>query len=132
MAKFWQLRTVGPTILSQYLHKRLEDDKEYGVNLLQDNDAGIKWLNGRLKGYVAYVSFGTVVTLEVEQMEELAWGLNRSNSNFLWVVRESEAAKVPKGGRGDIREELERASKKRFGLFGSTKRHGIKPSAMTF
>ncbi|XP_021823307.1 UDP-glycosyltransferase 74E2-like [Prunus avium] len=30
-------------------------------------------------------------------MEELARGLRRSKSNFLWVVRASEAAKVPEG-----------------------------------
>ncbi|KAM1529732.1 hypothetical protein ACFX1Z_018904 [Malus domestica] len=30
-------------------------------------------------------------------MEELAWGLRRSKSKFLWVVRESEVAKLPKG-----------------------------------
>ncbi|KAM1043736.1 hypothetical protein ACFX13_035718 [Malus domestica] len=96
MAKLWRLRTVGPTIPSKYLDKRL-DRKEYGVNLLPNNDASIKWLNGRPKGSVAYVSFGSVVALAVEQMEELAWGLKRSKCTFLWVVREKEAAKVPKG-----------------------------------
>ncbi|CAL9022640.1 unnamed protein product [Prunus brigantina] len=98
LAKFWPLRTVGPTIPSKYLDERLEDDKEYGVNLFKsDNDACIKWLNERPKGSVAYVSFGSFAELGVEQMEELARGLRRSKSNFLWVVRASEAAKVPKG-----------------------------------
>ncbi|KAI5314924.1 hypothetical protein L3X38_044100 [Prunus dulcis] len=98
LAKFWPLRTVGPTIPSKYLDERLEDDKEYGVNLFKsDNDACIKWLNERPKGSVAYVSFGSFAELGVEQMEDLARGLRRSKSNFLWVVRASEAAKVPKG-----------------------------------
>ncbi|CAL2279470.1 unnamed protein product [Prunus armeniaca] len=98
LAKFWPLRTVGPTIPSKYLDERLEDDKEYGVNLFKsDNDACIKWLNERPKGSVAYVSFGSAAKLGVEQMEELAWGLRRGKSNFFWVVRASEAAKVPKG-----------------------------------
>ncbi|CAN6554728.1 unnamed protein product [Malus baccata var. baccata] len=98
MAKLWRLRTVGPTIPSNYLNKRLKDDKEYNVNFFKsDNDACIKWLNERPKGSIAYVSFGSIAKLEDEQMEELAWGLRRSKSSFLWVVRESEAAKVPKG-----------------------------------
>ncbi|XP_021823305.1 UDP-glycosyltransferase 74G1-like [Prunus avium] len=98
LAKFWPLRTVGPTIPSKYLDERLEDDKEYGVNLFKsDNDACIKWLNERPKGSVAYVSFGSAAKLDDEQTKELAWGLRRSKSNFLWVVRASEAAKVPKG-----------------------------------
>ncbi|KAL6270693.1 hypothetical protein ACE6H2_027604 [Prunus campanulata] len=98
LAKFWPLRTVGPTIPSKYLDERLEDDKEYGVNLFKtDNDGCIKWLNERPKGSVAYVSFGSFAELGVEQMEELARGLRRSKSNFLWVVRASEAAKVPEG-----------------------------------
>ena len=28
-------------------------------------------------------------------MKELAWGLKRSNSYFLWVVREAEMKKLP-------------------------------------
>ncbi|TXG72998.1 hypothetical protein EZV62_001577 [Acer yangbiense] len=44
---------------------------------------------------VVYVSFGSLAALGEEQMEELAWGLKRSNSYFLWVVRESEEKKLP-------------------------------------
>ncbi|KAB2626176.1 hypothetical protein D8674_017836 [Pyrus ussuriensis x Pyrus communis] len=71
MAKFLPLITIGPTIPSYYLDKRLENDREYGVNLFKPNIP--------------------------EQMKELAWGLRSSKCKFLWVVRESEAAKLPKG-----------------------------------
>ncbi|KAK9941777.1 hypothetical protein M0R45_007471 [Rubus argutus] len=98
MPKFWPLRTIGPTVPSNYLDKRLADDKDYGVNLFKsNNDACMQWLNEHLKNSVAYISFGSAARLGFEQMEELAWGLRRSKSKFLWVVRESEAAKVPKG-----------------------------------
>jgi pathogen-inducible salicylic acid glucosyltransferase len=30
-------------------------------------------------------------------MEEIAWGLNRSNFHFLWVVMDSEKGKIPEG-----------------------------------
>ena len=98
MTDFLPVRTIGPTIPSEYLDKRLEDDKDYGTNLFKsNNDDCMKWLNEQPKGSVVYVSFGSGVQLDVEQMEELAWGLRRGKTKFLWVVRESEAAKVPKG-----------------------------------
>ncbi|XP_059450670.1 UDP-glycosyltransferase 74E2-like [Corylus avellana] len=97
MAKIWPLRTIGPTIPSMFLDKRLEDDKNYGFDIFKPNtDACMKWLNGRPKGSVVYVSFGSMVAFEVEQMEEIAWGLRMSNRCFLWVVRESEEVKLPK------------------------------------
>ncbi|PRQ22265.1 putative UDP-glucuronosyl/UDP-glucosyltransferase [Rosa chinensis] len=98
MAKFWPLRTIGPTIPSKYLDNQLDDDKDYGVDLFRsNNDACMKWLNEHPKNSVAYISFGSFAQLGLEEMEELAWGLRRSKSKFLWVVRESETAKVPKG-----------------------------------
>ncbi|CAL2280009.1 unnamed protein product [Prunus armeniaca] len=98
MAKFWPLRTIGPTIPSMYLDKGHEEDKEYGLSLLNPNsDACMKWLNAKPKGSVAYVSFGSVAKLGEEKMEELCLGLRRSKCYFLWVVRASESAKLPKG-----------------------------------
>ncbi|XP_059432918.1 UDP-glycosyltransferase 74F2-like [Corylus avellana] len=97
MAKIWPLRTIGPTIPSMFLDKRLEDDKNYGFDIFKPNtDACMKLLNGQPKGSVVYVSFGSVAPIEVEQMEEIAWGLRMSNRCFLWVVRESEEVKLPK------------------------------------
>ncbi|XP_062175416.1 UDP-glycosyltransferase 74F2-like [Alnus glutinosa] len=97
MAKMWPLRTIGPTIPSMFLDKQIKDDKEYGLSIFKPNtDACMKWLNDRPKGSVVYVSFGSMATLEVEQMAEIAWGLRMSNRCFLWVVRASEEAKLPK------------------------------------
>ena len=45
---------------------------------------------------VVYVSFGSVASLEKPQMEELAHGLAATNRPFLWVVRASEADKLPR------------------------------------
>ncbi|KAB1223558.1 UDP-glycosyltransferase 74E2 [Morella rubra] len=96
MTKLWPLRTIGPTIPSMFLDKRLEDDNAYGFNIFKPNtDACMKWLNGRPKESVVYVSFGSVAVLEVEQMQELAWGLRMSNNSFLWVVRALEETKLP-------------------------------------
>ncbi|KAL5794444.1 hypothetical protein ACOSP7_003038 [Xanthoceras sorbifolium] len=97
MAKLWKLGTVGPTLPSIYLDKRLEDDKVYGINLFKPNtSACMNWLKDRQSGSVVYVSYGSVTDIIPEQMEELAWGLKESKCYFLWVVRESEETKLPK------------------------------------
>ncbi|PON65922.1 UDP-glucuronosyl/UDP-glucosyltransferase [Trema orientale] len=96
MRKFWPVKTIGPTVPSMFLDKRLKNDNDYGINLGKpNNDTCINWLNDKPFGSVVYVSFGTVAALEAEQMGELAWGLKKSKHYFLWVVRESETTKLP-------------------------------------
>lgn len=96
-AKLWPFRTIGPTIPSVYLDKRLENDVDYGFSIFKPNDdACLDWLSNKPKGAVVYVSFGSLVDLTAKQMEELGWGLKRSNRYFLWVVREAEGAKLAK------------------------------------
>ena len=79
-----------------YLDRRIDDDEDYGLSLFKPNaDACITWLDTKDTVSVVYVSFGSLASLGEEQMEELAWGLKRSNSQFLWVVRELEKKKLP-------------------------------------
>ncbi|KDP45199.1 hypothetical protein JCGZ_15064 [Jatropha curcas] len=97
LAKIWPFKTIGPCIPSIYLDKQLENDKDYGISIFKpNNEACMNWLSKRPKGSVAYVSFGSLVDLKIEQMEELSCGLKGSKSYFLWVVRENEEAKLPK------------------------------------
>lgn len=106
MTKLWKVRTVGPTLPSMYLDKRLEDDKAYGINLFKSNDeVCMKWLNDKPIGSVVYVSFGSLAKVAAEQMEEVARGLQDSNFNFLWVVRESEEAKLPNDFINEVSEK---------------------------
>ncbi|NP_001312643.1 UDP-glycosyltransferase 74G1-like [Nicotiana tabacum] len=96
MAKIYPIKTIGPTIPSMYLDKRLPDDKEYGLSVFKPmTNACLNWLNHQPVSSVVYVSFGSLAKLEAEQMEELAWGLSNSNKNFLWVVRSTEESKLP-------------------------------------
>ncbi|EEF29929.1 UDP-glucosyltransferase, putative [Ricinus communis] len=96
MAKSWRLGTIGPTVPSRYLDKRLEDDKDYGINLFKpDSSTCMNWLKTKPSSSVVYVSFGSMVELGTEQIEELALGLKGSNCYFLWVVRTSERSKLP-------------------------------------
>lgn len=96
MSRFWNVMTVGPTIPSMYLDKRIENDKDYGMNLFKPNvDACMSWLGGKPKDSVLYISFGSFASLGIEQTTELACALKSSNVCFLWVVRETEMAKLP-------------------------------------
>ncbi|KAL2544534.1 UDP-glycosyltransferase 74F2 [Forsythia ovata] len=97
MAKFLPVKAIGPTIPSMYLDKRIQDDKDYGLSVFKTiNNVCMKWLNERASRSVVYVSFGSLAELGAEQMEELAHGLKTSNKYFLWVVRSSQEAKLPK------------------------------------
>ncbi|KAG4939482.1 hypothetical protein AAZX31_16G142900 [Glycine max] len=97
LVKIWPLKPIGPCLPSIYLDKRLQDDKDYGVNMYNPNsEACIKWLDEKPKGSVVYVSFGSMAGLNEEQTEELAWGLGDSGSYFMWVIRDCDKGKLPK------------------------------------
>ncbi|THG07812.1 UDP-glycosyltransferase 74G1-like [Camellia sinensis] len=106
MSKLWRVRTIGPTLPSMYLDQKLKDDIDYGINLFKPHSTVcMNWLNAKPSGSVVYVSFGSMAQFEPEQMEEIAWGLNQSNYNFLWVVRATEEAKLPNNFINDTAEK---------------------------
>ncbi|KAE9605726.1 hypothetical protein Lal_00025364 [Lupinus albus] len=47
----------------------------------------LSWLDGKPRGSVVFVCFGSGGTLSSVQMDELAIGLEMSEQNFLWVVK---------------------------------------------
>nr|GMC55433.1 UDP-glycosyltransferase 74G1-like [Ipomoea batatas] len=107
MEKLWTVRTVGPTIPSAYLDNRLPYDIEYDLSMFKPmTEICMKWLDDQQDKSVIYVSFGSLVSLQGEQMEELAWGLWKSNKPFLWIVRSAEEAnKLPENFVGMATEE---------------------------
>ncbi|KAK4489092.1 hypothetical protein RD792_004886 [Penstemon davidsonii] len=82
----WPIKTIGPTCL-------LPKTSTSQVQIEPNNKDCIKWLDSKDVGSVVYVSFGSLVSLKQEQMEELGQGLIMSKCNFLWVVRAKE--KIP-------------------------------------
>ncbi|KAK7295243.1 hypothetical protein RJT34_18148 [Clitoria ternatea] len=95
--KIWpKLRTIGPSIPSMILDKRVKDNEDYGVTQFKSEEYCMTWLDDKPKQSVVYVSFGTMVALNEEQMKEISYGLRDSGSYFLWVVRASEEYKLPK------------------------------------
>ena len=64
----------------------------------------IKWLNSKSESSVIYVSFGSLLVLKKQQMEEIARGLLDCGRPFLWVIRAKESGEEEKLS---CREELE-------------------------
>nr|POF02901.1 udp-glycosyltransferase 74e2 [Quercus suber] len=96
MANLWPVRTIGPTVPLFYLDKRVEDDTDYGFNLYKPkSESCVSWLNTKEPGSVVYVSFGSVASLNAEQMTEIAWALRQTSYNFLWVVKITEDSNLP-------------------------------------
>ncbi|KAK8480867.1 hypothetical protein V6N11_051357 [Hibiscus sabdariffa] len=96
MSKLWNVMTIGPTVPSAYLDRRLQNNKDYGMNIFDPNaSACLSWLSGKPKGSVVYVSFGSIASLGTEQMAEIGWALKQRKGYFLWVVRETEKPKLP-------------------------------------
>ncbi|XP_077251197.1 hydroquinone glucosyltransferase-like [Tasmannia lanceolata] len=52
-----------------------------------DESECLKWLDEQPPGSVLFISFGSGGTLSLEQLTELALGLDMSEQRFLWVVR---------------------------------------------
>ncbi|KAK8480871.1 hypothetical protein V6N11_051361 [Hibiscus sabdariffa] len=96
MSKFWNVRTVGPTVPSVFLDKRIQNDKDYGMHLFKPNvSACMSWLSGKPKDSVMYISFGSYASPGIEQSAELASALKETDVYFLWVVKETEKAILP-------------------------------------
>ncbi|KAL9233150.1 hypothetical protein vseg_008180 [Gypsophila vaccaria] len=103
MSQNWPIKTVGPTIPSMYLDKRLADDQDYGLSLYEpETNACIRWLDSNQSDSVVYVSMGSLASLGEEQMEELAIGLRQCRKKFLWVIRASEESKLPMNFKAEI------------------------------
>uniref|UniRef100_A0ACD5YDN3 Uncharacterized protein n=1 Tax=Avena sativa TaxID=4498 RepID=A0ACD5YDN3_AVESA len=102
-------KTIGPTVPSAYLDNRLPDDVSYGFHLHTPMTAVTKaWLDARPPRSVVYASFGSIAAPGPDQMGEVAEGLCRAGSPFLWVVRATETAKLPEGflARAEARGDL--------------------------
>lgn len=79
--------TIGPMHL---LCGQIPDNSPLnfiGSNLWKQEANCLEWLNGRKKGSVLYVSFGSLAVLTNEQLVEIATGLANSGHDFLMVIR---------------------------------------------
>lgn len=70
-----QIYPVGP-ILNQVQY--VSRDVQSGI---------LEWLDGQRPKSVVYISFGSLGSLPMDQVKELARGLERSGHRFLWCLR---------------------------------------------
>ncbi|KAK9289620.1 hypothetical protein L1049_007778 [Liquidambar formosana] len=79
--KHWAIGPLNPVAIheNKYRHKCLE------------------WLDKHASNSVIYVSFGTTTALTDEQIKELAIGLEKSEQNFIWVLRDADKGDVFEG-----------------------------------
>ncbi|KAL6958875.1 Zeatin O-glucosyltransferase [Sarracenia purpurea var. burkii] len=54
----------------------------------------LEWLDTQEPNSTIYVSFGTTTSLTDEQIKELAVGLEKSDRNFIWVLRDADKGNV--------------------------------------
>lgn len=98
--------TIGPTVPSRYLDKRIEDDDYYNLDLFTLHASiSTNWISNKPPRSVVYVAFGSISNLCEKQIEELSWGLKNSNYYFLWVIRESGQINLPKTFLEDLGEK---------------------------
>lgn len=55
-----------------------------------DEDECLKWLGSKKPNSVVYVCFGTTSNFPPSQLREIAFGLEASEQQFIWVVRKSK------------------------------------------
>ncbi|XVF05423.1 hypothetical protein REPUB_Repub05bG0170900 [Reevesia pubescens] len=70
--------TIGP------LHKLAPTSCS---SLLIEDANCISWLNKQAPKSVIYVSFGSIASIDEQELTETAWGLANTRQPFLWVIR---------------------------------------------
>nr|CAB3449445.1 unnamed protein product [Digitaria exilis] len=75
--------TLPPACMVGPLVRSSDSDEDGGATAC----LALEWLDHQPTGSVVYVSFGSGGSLSVEQMAELAAGIEYSGHRFLWVVR---------------------------------------------
>ncbi|KAF8688154.1 hypothetical protein HU200_042384 [Digitaria exilis] len=90
--------TVGPLPLTVRNNVPVDSPvAAIGSNLWKEQDAPLRWLDGRPPRSVVYVNFGSITVMSAEQLAEFAWGLANTGYAFLWNVRPD----LVKGDGGD-------------------------------
>ncbi|XP_059652950.1 gallate 1-beta-glucosyltransferase-like [Cornus florida] len=81
MSKISPIKPVGP------LFKNPKAPNSAVKGDFMKADDCMEWLDSRPASSVVYISFGSVVYLKQEQVDEIAYGLLNSDVSFLWVMK---------------------------------------------
>ncbi|KAG8366816.1 hypothetical protein BUALT_Bualt16G0007100 [Buddleja alternifolia] len=77
------IKTIGPLFKKE---KNIISSQSIRVDFMAAENC-IKWLDSKPLKSVVYISFGSIVHLKQEQIDEIAFGLLGSGVSFLWVLR---------------------------------------------
>ncbi|XP_071732976.1 zeatin O-glucosyltransferase-like [Rutidosis leptorrhynchoides] len=81
-----------------------------------ERDELFDWLDKQEPNSVLYVSFGTTTSISNEQIQEIAFGLEKSEQKFIWVLRDADKGDIFEGEARNI--ELPKGFKDRVGERG--------------
>ena len=81
MSKICPIKPVGPL----YKNPKVPNAAVRG-DFMKADDC-IEWLDSKPPSSVVYISFGSVVYLKQDQVDEIAYGLLNSGVQFLWVMK---------------------------------------------
>ncbi|KAI5650801.1 hypothetical protein M9H77_36806 [Catharanthus roseus] len=79
--------------LGPFVHEPPEIEENQDLHIFN-------WLNSKNPNSVVYVSFGSECYPSEEEMDEIAYGLEHSRANFIWVIR------FPAGSTGTVAERV--------------------------
>ncbi|KAF7809874.1 UDP-glycosyltransferase 84B2-like [Senna tora] len=86
------IRSIGPLVSPFMLGQKETND--LSVDMWGVDESCMGWLDEKPNSSVIYVSFGSIIVLTQNQMDNIAMALKNSNKAFLWVIQESN----PSGG----------------------------------
>ncbi|KAA0066445.1 UDP-glycosyltransferase 84B2-like [Cucumis melo var. makuwa] len=86
--------TIGPLVSRFLLGKKEEGENGVSVDMWKADESCLRWLDGKEIGSVVYVSFGSIIVLGQEQVDNIAMGLLNSGKPFLWVFKRTGASNV--------------------------------------
>ncbi|KAF7828677.1 UDP-glycosyltransferase 84B2-like [Senna tora] len=107
MAPLAPIHPIGPLVSPCLLGQNDDVANATSVDMWNAEDSCMEWLDKREARSVVYISFGSIVILSREEMENMARALRKSEKPFLWVVKkaengggEGEEEEITAGGRG--------------------------------
>ncbi|CAI9118866.1 OLC1v1020493C1 [Oldenlandia corymbosa var. corymbosa] len=101
--KVWAVGPLNP------VHHHCVPVKKDEVDQGQRRHYCLDWLDKQSPNSVLFVSFGSSTTLSDEEIKEMAFGLEKSEQNFLWVLRDADKGDLftEEGGDDQVKEVLE-------------------------
>ncbi|KAJ1414502.1 UDP-glycosyltransferase family, conserved site [Sesbania bispinosa] len=100
MASLIPIYPIGP-LVSEFMLGEKEDNITVSTNMWNVEDSCIGWLDNKPPSSVIYISFGSIIVLSQEEVDNIALALKNSNKAFLWVIKppekgsEKEVAELP-------------------------------------